>query len=201
MKVYTSFGSVLLAVAVLTGCSSSQQTPSADPNASEARPASNDAQSQADFALRAESYETLEELMADSSLVVVGVPGDESPSMLREYGDESLPLGTIWFRVEQGIIGKYAGGESVQVAVESRLGDDGELVSDKLQPGAKYMLFLTSIGERAPDVYAVTGYMAGVYLGSDSDDFVRQDAESDELPAVLRVADVEALDSTGSVED
>jgi len=137
-------------------------------------------------------YGGIAQLMGDSSIVVVA----KSAGVLRPdetYGDKVTPFALMDLSVEDALLGKVSIGDTVTVALEAGYDEEGTLYTDKLTHDNTYMLFLSLQGERAPGVYAVTGYLAGIYQQVDATTFHKVDPESPRLPESVTSVKVSAL--------
>lgn len=145
-------------------------------------------------ASRETSYESLNSLVLDSPTIVVA-DASEAPLRLDEaYGLQEAPLAIEEMRVIEVLKGGYPDG-TVQIATEAYYDAKGALASDKFQTGSRYLLFLTNIGAKEPSVYAVTGYLAGlyIYISDGADDYVKLDPENPGLPSKTSLEEVERL--------
>lgn len=142
---------------------------------------------------RVRVYGSVEEMAGDSALVLVAHVSDEPLTVIQGYGDpKSAPLATLRLTAVEPIQGRTEAGDIVRVAVESSW-SDGQLRSEKFTAGETYLVFLTPLGNREPGIYAVTGYVAGMFQQTAAGVFSRVDADGpDSLPATLSVDDVRA---------
>ncbi len=143
-------------------------------------------------------YESLDQLEANSTLIVVGEPSAVN-RMNPYYGDRTTPFGIADFHVREVL--KGAAGSTVELSLEAGFNDAGEIYSDKLAIGSTYLLYLTPQGEKSPETYTIVGYKAGIFqeesrggrrgVGADTT-FTRVDDLSPELPASVQIKDVES---------
>ena len=137
---------------------------------------------------RVESYETVEELVGASDLIVVA-----------DVSEEFTVTELNGFSFTERVVHPSATlkGSEVQSVVVSGIGTpkaEGALV-----PGATNLLFLSEYEVQPGDStgkYVVTGVYAGAYEQEATGRFKKLDHDSPELPAELRVEDVTAVLST-----
>lgn len=139
-------------------------------------------------ATRVKSYERVSQLRQDSSLIVV-VEATGEFAWNSYYGDETSPFAITQATVLRSLTDGTRSGDLVNVSVEAAI-EDGRVIGSKLEGGKEYLLFLTPQGPKAPDVYTVVGYLAGLYERSGFDAegesrYVRLDPESPDLPLYL----------------
>ncbi|CAB4722204.1 MAG: hypothetical protein F2667_10795 [Actinobacteria bacterium] len=137
-----------------------------------------------DWASRAESFTTLDQLTGAAKLVVVGQLQGE----LRKnpyYGDQDVPFIIGNFVVADVVLGDVKVGASVELSLEGAVGKDGTATTGKMERDETYLLYLTPQGPRSPAVYTVVGYKAGMYAQTTDGSFVKVDDESPELPTSI----------------
>lgn len=142
---------------------------------------------------RVKMYTSLEELIADSGAVVVGVVADQQP------GDDGTTISTI--DVEQSFAPAGLGStspsppvpvaEGTAVRVRTFSATTSSLPSTALEAGSRYLLFLTPTGlpSAADDEFFITGVVAGIYEAQ-GDRFVRASDDGDQLPPELHGSDL-----------
>lgn len=136
---------------------------------------------------RANEYHSLEELTEGSELVAVVTPTDSVRPDRRN--DEGMALANVDVKVEAVLQGSTSGGSDViQVFAEGFRNEDGSLGQNKFEVGQRYLMYLTDMSE-TDDVYAVTGYLAGLYEEVAPGKFGRVDAESPDLPVGIEISD------------
>lgn len=180
-------GVVVLIVALNTAPNATQEAVPAQPTSGSVADPSSGAGS------RAKMYTSLDELIADSSVIVVGVVSDQ----------QSSTDGTTVFTVavEQTFTPATLGATSPEPAVVVDVGGDirvrtfgagTSVTSAPLEQGGRYLLFLTATGlpTAGADEFFVTGVVAGIYRAQ-GDGFARVSADGDVLPAELSADELE----------
>lgn len=127
----------------------------------------------------------------DSALVVIA-HSEGGLEFNSAYGDAQAPFGLMKMSVDKVLVGGVPVKGSVTVSVEAGYRDNGDLYTTKLTHDDTYLLFLTPLGDKAPGVFAVTGYMAGIYRQTGPDTFEKVDTENPGLPDTLSASDVQA---------
>lgn len=167
------------ALAVLTaGCGSSHSSPSSSEAISSAlRSVELD---DGGMVSRVAEYTSVKELGGASDLVVVATAGDSKQHPTSTGEGPQLSFVDVQFTVDKVVGGTPPIGDGLSVFAED---------ADKFVSGSTYLLFLT----RWPDqpLYAVTGYLAGMYrqveLPGGRRAFGRVDPESPALPQGIDV--------------
>ena len=138
-------------------------------------------------------YSSLDELIADSGAVLVGTVVDQGP------GPDGTTVSTV--EVERAFNPAELGSTSPEPPVSVRSGTTvqvrtfgdaaSSLPSAPLQPGERYLLFLTPTGlpSAEDDEFFVTGVVAGIYEAQ-GDRYVRSADDGDTLPETLREDDL-----------
>lgn len=130
---------------------------------------------------RVAEFKSVKELQDASDLVVIATAGEAKPHPTNTGAGPQLSFVDVQFTIEKVLGGTTPDGNALAVFAED---------ADKFAPGSRYLLFLT----RWPDqpLYAVTGYIAGMYqqveLPGTRLAFGRVDPESPALPQGLEVA-------------
>lgn len=133
------------------------------------------------WASRAKEYESLEDLAKGSELVVVARSTGET-LQLDPYSDEEVQFGVMTLVTTEVLAGDLEAGSKVLVSLEAGPDGKGGLATNKLTHEDTYTLFLNPVGQLAPDVYAVTGYLAGIYQRIGDTEYHKIDPESPHLP-------------------
>lgn len=179
----------LLALAITlaaTACGSNDQpsgTDSASPAAVDYASAERTGLAIAD---RVKTYTSTQQLLDDSTLVVVATGTGAVSSDTAT--DEASPVAITTVVVKRVIAGAgYRTGDEVPVFVEGSRDKDGQLRQDKIKANKSYVLYLTPLRPDVPDskVFAVTGYLAGMFEEVAPDQYGRVDPESPNLPIGL----------------
>lgn len=153
--------------------------------------------------IREKPYNSLRELVADSTLVaVVQISEDEAAVLVDKDGKSGPSTTTVSAELVEivatpGAI-PFAEGYEPEVGDEisvSQFGVPGALTGVELEAGQTYMLFLTpSLISGAPvSNYLPVGVWSGVYLLADDAKFHQVKSEGDLLPATVTTRQVVAL--------
>ncbi len=142
---------------------------------------------------RVKMYSSLDELAADSGAIVVGVVVDQQP------GPDGTTVSTV--EVERSFrpaaLGRTSPEPTVEVPDGSTVrvrafgGVTSSLPSASLEPGGRYLLFLspTGLASADDDEFFITGVVAGIYEAQ-GDRYVRAADDGDTLPGELGESDL-----------
>lgn len=95
-----------------------------------------------------EDYETLEELVTESDLIIMGTVGDSRVAEVRDKNDE-FPTRTVHTTVAVDEVLKSSGSHAEVVVSTQELGFGGPGVDEWREPGRRVILFLTPSLETA----------------------------------------------------
>lgn len=134
---------------------------------------------------RANIYESTDELLADSTLVVVAT--GTGKVRRDEAEDAADPLTVTTAVIDEVISGEgYKVGDEISIFAEGARDEDGQLTQDKIRAKKSYVLYLTAFRKESQgQVFAVTGYLAGMYEAVAPNQYGRVDGESPDLPRGL----------------
>lgn len=136
-------------------------------------------------AKRANEYNTTAELQRDSTLVVVATgTGKVTRDIAEGPGD---PMAITTAVIDKVISGEgYKAGDEISIFAEGRHDENGQLQQDKIKGKKKYVLYLTPYRKESQgQIFAVTGYLAGMYESVAPNQYGRVDPESPDLPRGL----------------
>lgn len=166
----------------LTACDSTDET---DANMPSAANYSSAQRTDGPMTTRVKEYKSTNQLQADSTLVVVATgTGKVARDEAEGPGD---PVTVTTAVIDEVISGSgYKPGDEISIFAEGFRDENGQLGQEKIVANMAYVLYLTPFRKTADgQVFAVTGYLAGLYEEVATDQFGRVDPESPELPRGL----------------
>lgn len=167
----TTLGAVMLAAALLAGT-----TGCADPKPQDApaQESSEGTSPESAETSRVKDYRTLEELTADSDLIITGT--------VTEVVD-TVDVNGMAFKRREVIPNEVLKGEAPDPLMVMDFGESA--LTGALEPGTTHLLFLGEYelnpGEATGD-FVVTGGLTGDYVQDAEGSFIRTDHESPQLP-------------------
>ena len=152
---------------------------------------------------RAVIYESLDQLVADSAIIVVGTVAEQTTATADAGGDSSqytvssfrveesfAPSGMASSLADSGV--KPSSPSAGDVVVIRQFGTPGTITTagPLLQSNERYLLFLnpTMLPGSAADEYFIVGSEAGIYQAND-DQFARLVHGGDSIPEILNPAE------------
>ena len=180
---------ILLLGVALTACASTSSTEPADAPTAQGS--------------RVTIYQSLDELTADSSLIVLGtvteqavLSGDDAAGDVTASNlvvDQAFaPSGLAQSLAQAGIEPSTRTAGDVVTVLQYGTPEAVTSIGPLLQDGGRYLLFLnpTGLGGAAADDFFVVGGEAGLYE-ADGDVFLRLSKGGDNIPATLRAQDLQ----------
>ncbi len=147
---------------------------------------------------RSEIYRSLDALITDSTVVVeVEVAGRDSFEGRDGVSPYTAATAVVVAAYQPSELGQTAADESMTVDLGStivvrQMGRPGmENDTPYLEPGGRYLLFLTPTGlpNASPNEFYVTGGVAGIYK-AEGDGFLRLSRDEDDIPEMLTLNDL-----------
>ena len=142
---------------------------------------------------RVKMYSSLDELVSDSGAIVTGAVVDQQPgpdgTTVFTIGVDQVFTPAALGATSPTPIAAVPDGSTVRVRTFGRVASS--LPSVPLEPGGRYLLFLSPTGlpSAEEDEFFITGVIAGVYE-AEGDRYVRAADDGDTLPQELREEDL-----------